>query len=113
MYLMFERGVRGGLSQISTRYAKANNKYSQHYDPKEEGGYIMYYDVNNLYGAGMSSFIPYKNFTWNTEEWNKEKFLNLDNEGEKGYLFEVDLHYPEHLHRLHNGYALCTENKIS
>jgi len=36
----------------------------------------------------------------------------LLDDGKKGYLFEVDLHYPDNLHKLHNGYALCTENKI-
>ena len=29
----------------------------------------------------------------------------------KGYLFDVHLHYPEHLHDDHNGYALGPENK--
>ena len=30
---------------------------------------------------------------------------------DKGYYFIVDLHYPENLHKQHNGYALCSENK--
>jgi hypothetical protein len=112
IYLMIERGIRGGLSQISMRYAKANNKLSKNYNPAEPESYISYYDANNLYGCGMSSYLPYKDFHWNTEEWTAERILELGDKGDTGYLFEVDLHYPNHLHKLHNGYALCSENKI-
>ena len=108
---MWENSIRGGLSQISHRYAKANNKYMKEYDETKPEEYIIYLDANNLYGYGMSSYLPLGNFIWNTEEWNKERIMNLDDEGKTGYLFEVDLHYPKELHDMHNGYALASNNE--
>ena len=35
----------------------------------------------------------------------------MNDEGQKGYLFDVNLHYPEELHDFHNEYALGPENK--
>ena len=61
-YLFVEKGVRGGISQISKRYAQANNKYMNDYNPKIEESSIIYLDANNLYGWAMSSHLPYKNF---------------------------------------------------
>jgi hypothetical protein len=51
-----------------------------------------------------------KGFKWNEDLWTEEMILNLDDKGNIGYLFDVDLHYPEELHDLHNGYALAPEN---
>ena len=51
MLMMFERGIRGGITHISKRYAEANNKYMKDYNPDEESSYIQYLDANNLYGG--------------------------------------------------------------
>lgn len=49
--LFVERGIRGGISQCSHRYAKANNRYMEDdYDPTKEENFIIYLDANNLYG---------------------------------------------------------------
>ena len=54
MLMMFERGIRGGITHISKRYAEANNKYMTDYNPDKPSTYIQYLDANNLYGWAMS-----------------------------------------------------------
>ena len=34
MLMMFERGIRGGITHISKRYSEANNKYMKDYNPE-------------------------------------------------------------------------------
>ena len=41
-YLFIEKGLRGGISYIAKRYAKANNKYMNDYDPKKPSTFISY-----------------------------------------------------------------------
>ena len=53
MLLMFENGIRGGITQAIHRYAAANNKYmGDAYNPNKSDSYLMYLDANNLYGGG-------------------------------------------------------------
>ena len=52
MHLFIERGMRGGISMASKRYAKANNLLVEGYDPTQPTNYITYLDANNLYGMG-------------------------------------------------------------
>jgi alkyl hydroperoxide reductase subunit AhpC len=110
MYLFVEDGIRGGISQISTRHAVANNKYMSNYEKSKEDSYIVYLDANNLYGYGMSTYLPTGNFKWNDEIWNKEKIMNLEDESNTGYLFQVDLKIPQDKHDYFNDYPLCPEN---
>ena len=108
MYLMVESGIRGGISTITKRYAKANNPYMEaDYNPDEKTNYIMYLDANNLYGWAMSQPLPVDGFEWMDElelqNWNRLC------EGE-GSILEVDLEYPENLHGVHNEYPLAPES---
>ena len=50
LYVFFEKSMKGGLSYISKRYSKTNNKYLKSYDAKQESKHIIYLGTNNLYG---------------------------------------------------------------
>ena len=58
MFQFIEKGLRGGISYISNRYGKANNKYMKKYDEKLPSKYITYLYANNLYGWAMSQNLP-------------------------------------------------------
>ncbi|EZA48473.1 hypothetical protein X777_13782 [Ooceraea biroi] len=104
--MFIERGIRGGLSQCSHRYAQANNKYMQSYDPSEPSSYLMYFDVNNLYGWAMCQPLPYTDFRWVDDTSNFEVNV-IAPDSPKGYVLEVDLEYPRHLHDAHADLSFC------
>ena len=54
MHPFLERGMRGGISMISHRYAQANNSYLQDHDPEKPSIFIIYEDANNLYRSMLS-----------------------------------------------------------
>ena len=62
MYLFNEKELRGEISYIAKRYAKANNKYMKNYDPKKPSKYISQLDMNNFYDWAMSRCLPYGGF---------------------------------------------------
>ena len=101
--LMVEEGIRGGVSMISNRYAKANDKYmGDKFNSNEPSTYIQYLDANYLYGWAMSKPLPTHGF-----KWMKDSELNI---WEKTpCILEVDLEYPKELHDSHNDYPLAPE----
>ena len=109
-HLFVEKGIRGGISMVSKRYAKANNKYIPDYNPDEPTSFIQYLDANNLYGWAMSQYLPVNNFKWS--KTNLNKILNTKPDSDVGYILEVDLEYPKELHKSHNDYPLAPENLI-
>ena len=62
MYISFQKGKRGGVSYISNRYSKANNKYIKSYDAKQQPKNIIYLDANNLDGYLVTTFLPTSDF---------------------------------------------------
>ena len=44
-HLYIEKWLTGGISYISNRYSKANNKYLNDYDPKKPSKFIIYLDI--------------------------------------------------------------------
>ena len=103
--MMFEKGIRGGISHISKRYAEANNKYMANYNSDKPSTYIQYLDANNLYGWAMSQSLPTHGFKW-MNNLTKETVMDIlekanssmiNPRNKKGYIFEVDLEYPPDL----------------
>ena len=67
MLLMFERGIRGGITQSVHRWAAANNpNMDSEYDPSFPTRYLQYLDANNLYGWAMSQPIWLGNVSTST-----------------------------------------------
>ena len=73
MLLMVEKGIRGGICH-------ANNKYMKVFDENKELHliYLMYCDVNNLYGWAMPRKLPLDGFTWveNTSQFTEDFIKN-------------------------------------
>ena len=115
MFQFIEKGMHGGVSYIANRYGKANNKYMKEYDEKTPSKYIMYLDLNNLYGWAMNQCLPKGNFKWMSEREIKK--INLGKYGadsKRGLILEVDLDYNKNLHEFHNDYPVAPEKvKVS
>ena len=105
MLLMIEKGTFGGVSMISTRYGKANNKYMEEYNPNKSSTYIQYLDANNLYGWAMSKPLPTHGFKWMSpakiNDWKRHPCI-----------LEVDLEYPRELWELHSDFPLAPEHLV-
>ena len=112
-YLFIEKGLRGGISYIAKKYAKANNKYINDYDPKKSSTFISYLDMNNLYGWAMSEYLPCGRFKWlkNIDKFDVMSISESSSieKGSIGYFLEADLEYLGELHELHKDYPLALE----
>ena len=98
-YIIFEQGMRGGVSYINKRYSEAS---------KNE--HILYLDINNLYGHAMSQHLPYADFKWvKNIDKIEQKLMQIKKDSSTGYVLEVDLEYPQELHDIHNDYPLAPE----
>ena len=117
MLLMFERGIRGGITQAVHRYASADSKYmGKKFDPESVSSFLQYLDANNLYGWAMSQPLPTGGFKWvnNLSRFTPDEIGRLAKHGSKGYLLDVNVKYPKELHNLHNDLLfMCEKMKIN
>ena len=109
-YLFIEKRLRGGISYIAERYAKANKKYVNDYDPKKPSTFISYLDMSNLYGWAVSEYLPYEGFKWLKIVYEFDE-TSISEKSLIGYFLEVDLEYFDELHELHNDYLLAPEKR--
>ena len=113
MVLMVENSVRGGLIQVVRKYGVANNKYLPDYDKNQTSSYLQYLDANKLYGYAMIKKLPLNGFKWSDpKKYTCELIKNYDDENSnKGYLLEVDIEYPKHLHKAHEDLPFLPERR--
>ena len=113
MLIMVEKGIRGGMCHAIYRYAKANNKYMKNYDKNTASPFLIYLDVNNLFGWGMSQKLPVGNFKWikkvDLSNLNEDFIKSYDENSGKGYILEIDPEYPKNLHKLHSDLPFLPE----
>ena len=59
----------------------------------------------------MSQKLPVNNFKWikDTSQFNEDFIKSYNEENDKGYFLEVDVQYPEKLHRIHNDLPFLPE----
>lgn len=114
MHQFIEKGMRGGISMITHRYAQANNEYLQEHDPEQPTSFIIYKDANNLYGEAMIQSLPVSDFKW-VDEKDLQSFdvMTVQDDTDTGYFLEVDLEYPKELHDLHSDYPLAPKKNAN
>ena len=109
MYLIFVKGMGGGLPYISKRYNQAKNKQLKSYSQKQESKPSIYLHANNLYGYAMSEFFPTGGF-----KWIDPKGFDLNRhkkKSSKGCVHRGDFEYPKELHEYHSDYRLTPDEK--
>lgn len=116
MYLMIENGIRGGLSQVFERHSKPNNDLLPTYDPLKPSSHCLLLDQNSLYAAAQYHFkMPLGDYQWLKSNEIKNLDVNsLDVHSDVGYIFYLDLDYPDSIKEATKIFPLCpTSTKIT
>lgn len=107
MIQFVKANIRGGLSYVSTRHFDVDVEREK----RGEDVSLLYVDANNLYGAAMRFAMPVSDYQWLTEDELAAFSVDRDvsEDAERGYILEVTLDYPEHLHLDHSAFPLAPE----
>ena len=109
MYLMIEKGIRGGISMISHRYAKANDpRMGDEYDASKPTSTLLYLDANSLYPTAMCEPLPIDQFSM-VDNLDAFDVTQVADDAEYGYVLEIDANIPNRLHGKFNDYPLAPE----
>ncbi|CAB3996294.1 Hypothetical predicted protein, partial [Paramuricea clavata] len=131
MHLFIEKGIRGGISTITKRYARADNKFKRWMGKKLSNLSTVIISMLNMVitiitgtkpvvghdDEGRSAYLSYTDannlYGWAMSQplpikdfkWMDEK--ELGKWTDYGCILEVDLEYPDDLHDKHNEYPLA------
>lgn len=109
MYLMVEKGIRGGISMISHRYAKANDpRMGDEYDASKPTKTLHYLDANSLYPTAMCEPLPIDQFSM-VDDPDAFDVTQVADDAEYGYILEIDGNMPDRHHKTFNDYPLAPE----
>ena len=109
---MVEKGIRGGMCQVNTRYVEARNQYvDPQVEENEESNFLMYDDANNLYGVAMSCKLPVGSYKYLTAE-EVPDIESFRENGDLGMIFKADWTVPVELHDKFNDLPLLPENIV-
>ncbi|XP_071650755.1 uncharacterized protein [Temnothorax longispinosus] len=97
MVMFIERGIRGGLSQCSGRYAQANNKY-------------IHAISRSIETIVVPDPLPNADFRWVNNISNFDVNA-IASDSPTGYILEVDLEYPQCLHDAHADLPFCPKDE--
>ena len=111
MFLLYEKGIKGGMCHVTCKYAEANNKYMKNYDKNKESSFLIYVDANNLYGWTMTKTLQVDGSKWvdNLTMFTEDFIKGYDEESNIGYFLFVDVEYPKTLHMLHSDLPFLPE----
>ena len=79
------------------------------YNENKEDSYIYQVDCNNLYGWSMCQYLPTDGFEW-IADFDLTLIDTYESKDSVGYVLQVDLDYPDHLHDNHSDYPLAPEH---
>ena len=115
-YEFIEKGIRGGCTFVNNHYLRVNAPEinPDSYNPNLPRHEMLYVDANNLYGHALSAKLPYAEFSWLSDQdidrlSQPDYLLNIDVEGDYGYLLEVDLGYPASIHEKTKDFPFAPE----
>lgn len=97
------------MALILNKYAKVNNPCTPDYDPTRLRDYLLYLKCTYIYRRAKTQQLLLSGFKW--LEPNEIDAVNVQTlrDDDTGYIFEVELDYPHHLHVQHSNYPLAPE----
>ena len=99
IYLFLMDSIRGGISVCNKKHVIADKYINKN---TKNNKYILYLDVNKLYGYSMIQSLPYKNFKWSN---------NLTFDKIQAGIYDVDIEIPTNLHNKFKDYPIVPEIK--
>ena len=125
---LFEKGVRGGVSTVlGNRHIKiskgliepAKRSHTKVWSMDDDNqNYMFYHDAISLYAWSMQQPLPTGEMMFDTDltytptidgVCYPEQAQNDSTDSSVGYVYEVDLEYPEDIHELTQYYPFCPE----